>query len=254
MPTRTPNDKQPVEPPPAQAQDEFALASFSSSLRQFEPEPPERVSILSDAELLGQLAQTSDEQRYALSELYTRHGRYVFTVAARTTHTLDREQVADVVTDTLLAASNWARRQPSARAIVARFSPSDREVARRKVLGWLSVIARRIAIEHAQAHAPVQSLEFDVPASSDDSDAGEPPPSPRLRALSEAMSALNPEQRDAIRDSLPWYEPTTHEFAVPRGEAERMASALGISVEVLRQRRHRALKRLHSLLDSMSAE
>lgn len=256
MPTRTHDEQPPIEPPPALALEELALASFSPELRQDERDSTELLSGHSEPELLGLLAHDSLRQRLALSELYTRHARYLFTVAARATRGLDTDQLSDVVTDAFLAADGWARRQPDLQSVAARFSASDREAERRKVLGWLSVITRRIAVARAQeqSRTPVQRLDCDIAAPTNESEDAEPPPTPRLRALADALSNLSSDQLDALRESLPWYEPSTHEFAFPRGEAEQVAASLGITTDVLRQRRHRSLKRLHALLVSMTPE
>jgi hypothetical protein len=87
------------------------------------------------------------------------------------------------------------------------------------------------------------------PQESDDAE----PPLPRIRTLLDsALEKLTLEELEALRVSLPWYDPSTGEFAFPRGEAARVASSLGIAPDALRQRRFRSLKRLQSLLRDRS--
>jgi hypothetical protein len=71
-----------------------------------------------------------------------------------------------------------------------------------------------------------------------------------LALLVRALDKLSQDDVEALRVSLPWYEPETGEFAFPRGEAARAAFSLGIAPDALRQRRHRGLKHLESLLRS----
>ena len=54
-----------------------------------------------------------------------------------------------------------------------------------------------------------------------------------------------------LRASLPWYDPETRSFNVPRGEALRLAQSLGTNPDTLRQRRHRALQRIEQYLESV---
>lgn len=252
MPTTEHDDDRSVEPPPTQALVDLEAESFRPGPSTKGCDPAQRVADLPEPELLELLAHGGVHRRSALAELYTRHSRYIFKVASRASRTLDHDQVSGAVTDTFLAADRWAQRQPEALGIATRFSGSDPEAGRRKVLGWLSTIARRITVELAVelSRSPAQSLTADIAAPSESSEDAEPPPSTEHRGLSEALSKLTADQLEALRVSLPWYEPATQEFAFPRGEAERVAVTLGITAEVLRQRRHRSLRRLHSLLST----
>jgi len=160
-------------------------------------------------------------------------------------------EVSDVVVDTFHAAFEWAGRQTHTEDVIRNFNGPDRDATRRNTLGWLATIARRAAVESFANNnrAPVSRFDGDLDSASFGTAEDAEPPSAYLKdLLSQALAKLSTEERDAIYVSLPWYEPETGEFAFPRGEAALTAVSLGITTAALRQRRHRALHRLESLL------
>jgi hypothetical protein len=189
--------------------------------------------------------------RRAWEELYVRHRRYLFVVVRRCYGAaLDDDGLIDLVVDTLRRAYGWARRQTNADDVRKRFTGPDSDSTRRRVLGWLGAIAKQLFLDgfqvrrssaaefsrfledHARAHE--HTAEQDDPA--------------RLELLETALASLNPDETDALRVSLPWYDLETRSFAVPRNEASRLASLLHTTTENLRQRRHRAIKKLEKHL------
>ena len=259
MPTTAQEQESPEPPPRNLGAATLETECFPPGARQRGEERSEGapgVRAASEAELLGSMAeeQTNPEgAREAWAELYKRHARYISVVAGRAfgSRLGTPDRVADAVADTLQAAFDWAGRQPSAEQLVAKFNDPDPDAIRRKVLGWFAVVARRIVAERIvdagdrphQLHG-----EVEVPEVDDD-----PPPSGLQSLLGSALEKLSPLELEALRESLPWYEPESREFSFPRGEAQRVAASLGVTPDTLRQRRHRSMKRLKSLLQASGA-
>jgi DNA-directed RNA polymerase specialized sigma24 family protein len=191
--------------------------------------------------------------RDAWSELYCRHSRYVAKVASRALgeHARDADTVADLVNDAFHSVFDWAGRQSRDTDLAERFAAPDRDVVRSKVLSFLATVTRRLVAHTftARGRAPREFLHDDIdqmPAGAGEDT--EPPPSTERSKLDAVLELLSSDEAEALRVSLPWYQPETGEFAFPRGEAARVAATLGITPETLRQRRCRSLKRLQSLL------
>jgi len=203
-----------------------------------------------EAELLGLMATqiaAPEQARAAWGELFVRHRRYVFAVVSRSFgRYLGDEGTTDIVIDTFRRAFEWAGRQPNRSTLVDRFSGESSDATRRKVLGWLGAIAERLFKDRFREDA-ARTEEFDLflehwrtgyehPIGSDT----QLPPA----LLEQALATLSAGDAEALRLSLPWYDLETGCFAVPRGEASRVAALLGTNPEALRQRRHRALQKL----------
>lgn len=266
MPRTTRDEKPPAEPPPTAALDE----SFDQSLEalSFSERPSHdpldvasgaRFDARTEADLLALMAQQRSDPmtaRDAWAEMYCRHARYVSAVASRVfgNPCRDAHVVADVVSDTFQCMFDWAGRQSPSDDVAMRFHAPDREGVRRQVLGWLAVIAGRLARHHiaTRGREPRTVLDGEMDSRPEDGDDAEPPLSGLRTLLDSAMEKLRPEELEALRVSLPWYDPSTGEFAFPRGEAARTAASLGLAPDALRQRRCRSLKRLHSLLRDSS--
>src|SRR5262245_12103775 len=99
MPKTTHEEGAPLEPPPAEARDEFADLSLRPN-RESALGAAEELSDSTEAELLALMSrQHSDPQaaRSAWDEMYRRHSRYVMAVVARAFY--DRARDADALTD-----------------------------------------------------------------------------------------------------------------------------------------------------------
>lgn len=214
------------------------------------PALDEQLTALPEPQLLGLMSvQTTHPAlaRSAWGELYRRHARYLYSVTVRRFgHQLSDDAASDVVVDTLQAAFDWAGRRDSFEEVVSRFDDDDPEAAKRRVLGWLSVIARRLAV-HLLSTRLQPHISLTEAAAEDVGDA-EPPLSTLSDVLTSAVSKLADDEIEVLNVSLPWYEPETGKFSFPRAEAARVAASLGISTETLRQRRHRTLKRIRASL------
>jgi hypothetical protein len=159
--------------------------------------------------------------------------------------------VADLVNDAFHNVFDWAGRQSRETDLAERFAAPDRDVVRSKVLSFLATVTRRLVAHTftARGRAPREFLHDDIdqmPAGAGEDT--EPPPSAERSKIDDVLELLSSDEAEALRVSLPWYQPETGEFAFPRGEATRVAASLGITPESLRQRRCRSLKRLQSLL------
>lgn len=246
MPETTRDGEPPREPPPSPESVDLGPEGSSAGLGE-----------LTEAELLGLMSTQHTNPtaaRDAWGEMYLRHVRYLFLLVSRSYgDTLGgADQVSDVVVDAFQAAYDWAGRQSSPEDVEARFHDPDGDRIRRRVLGWLTVIARRLAARRITTHSE-GSVQLHEQFASEVSD-GEPPSTNLRTLLARALEKLSPEEIEALRASMPWYEPETGEFAFPRGEAHRIASSLGLTADALRQRRHRTLKRLESLLRTDGAK
>jgi DNA-directed RNA polymerase specialized sigma24 family protein len=261
MPRTTRDEEPPVEPPPAEALGELADQSLKPQHAGAPRRDPRDIGFSSladrtEAELLGCMSlQRSDPTaaRDAWNELYVRHSRYVFAVVARVFGDpfRDVDAVTDVVSDTFRAAYDWAGRHAD---VAGRFDAPDSETIRRKMLGWLSVTAGRLARDHVanRGRTPRTFLDGEMDSRPEERDDSEPPASRMRTLLQSALEKLSNDELEALRVSLPWYDPCTSAFAFPRGEAAKTASALGIAPDALRQRRFRSLRRLQSLLRDRS--
>jgi DNA-directed RNA polymerase specialized sigma24 family protein len=209
-----------------------------------------------EAELLALMAlQRTDQERAkaAWEELFVRHRRYLFAIVSRSYGSfLGPDGTIDLVVDTFRRAYEWAGRQLSPEAIASNFTASTPDSTRRRVLGWLGAIAERLFRDRFRDRAieTTKHDEFTQEWLSRQDSASEPTDSSSLAALRVALAALTPSDADALRVSLPWYDPSTRAFMVPRGEATRLAALLGTTTEALRQRRHRAIKRLGEQLQA----
>lgn len=208
------------------------------------------LSTASEAELLGLMAQGEDgseQARSAWEELYLRHRRYLFAVVARSYgRFLGEDGIADLVVDTFCRAYEWARKQSDRRHLTERFSADSRDSTRRKVLGWLSAIAEHLLKDRFRGYASEAEdfVLFLEHWKSGKEQPGGVANSPALTLLTVALGELGAHDAEALRMSLPWYDLNSHMFAFPRGEAARVANLLGITPELLRQRRHRAIKHI----------
>jgi DNA-directed RNA polymerase specialized sigma24 family protein len=209
----------------------------------------------SEAELLAVMATQDvrrEEARAAWEELYVRHRRYLYVVAARAYRGfLGEDGIVDLVVDTFRRAYEWAGRQGSPDQVRAQFTGSDAESTRRRVLGWLGAIAQQLFRDRFREHASEAAafsgfLEDQVRGREHPADDSEELPASRLES---ALAMLNTADADALRVSLPWYDVDSRSFAMPRGEAARVAVLLGVSVDALRKRRHRAIKKLEQYIE-----
>lgn len=270
MATRTHDEQPPIEPTPRRTWDELHEQSFGSGLRLLGPVPrgeqpgnvddetgaqPMSMPGLSEAQLIGLMSLQRTYPvfaRQAWEELYQRHSKYLFVVASRqmTEQQQRHYDPRDAVVDALHAAYDWAGRQPNADKVVADFEAPERDTVRRKALGWMSVITRRIVAERGATHAQARMhcVDVDIDSIGTDAEDAEPPPARHSVALAQALSRLTPTELEAIQVSLPWYDPESGEVAFARGEATKVAALLGISASTLRQRRCRALEHLERLL------
>jgi hypothetical protein len=254
MPRTTRDEEPPVEPPPVEARDELAGQRLTPLPAGLKNELGDRT----EAELLGLMSMQHldpDPARDAWAEMYRRHSRYVAAVVTRAfgERTRDADVLSDIVSDAFRTVFDWAGRHGSGEDLTDRFAAPDRDAIRRKVLGFHAVVARRLATRSFAVHdrGPREFTHSDIEqvASASEEDA-EPPPATERSKLDAVLELLSSDEAEALRVSLPWYQPETGEFAFPRGEAAKVAATLGITPEALRQRRYRSLKRLHSLLRS----
>lgn len=205
---------------------------------------------ISDADLLSVMTARAGDRaqaKAAWEELFLRHRRYLFAVLSRSYGSLlGDDGVADLVIDTLRRAYEWASAQVDADAVRARFAGDSHDAVRRRVLGWLGVIAERQFKERFREGAAKRSefLQFVIDRSRT-TDSATSPASPELDA---AIAQLSESEAEALRLSLPWYDPVSSSFAVPRGEAARIAAMLMVTPDTLRQKRHRAIKKIAASL------
>lgn len=217
-----------------------------------QPEPLQDLGSFTEAELLGLAAKSGVlGSRDAWDALYLRHRRYFFAVVSRTYgRFLPRDDVTDLVVDTFTKAFEWASKQNDPAQLTRRFSADTADGTRRIVLAWLATIAERQFRDRFRAAATEAD---DFRTFGEQWVSAQVHPASRLApqaviALREALSMLQPDDAEALRVSLPWYDLHTRSFNFPKNEAGRVAKLLGISADALRQRRYRALQRIKALM------
>lgn len=210
------------------------------------------LAVTSEAELLAVMSiqkHAPEQARAAWGALFERHRRYLFAVVSRSYGTfLGEDGTVDLVCDTFRRAFEWAGRQADPDEVRARFAANDSDSTRRRVLGWLGAIAEQLFRDRYRAESAakdefVQFLDQWKASQDHPAEAGD---STLLAHLQAALALLNAPEAEALRASLPWYDLESRMFSVPRGEAARLAAALGTTPENLRQRRHRAIKRIEA--------
>lgn len=212
------------------------------------------LTTLDEAELLGTMAMqahAADAARAAWGELFVRHRNYLFVVASRAYGSfLGEDGVVDLVSDTFRRAFEWCGRQPDPGQVRAQFTSPDADETRRRVLGWLGAIAQGLFRDRFRevADAAEKADQFHEDWQRCQAEEPEDAPESSRHHLDAALDTLSQHEADALRASLPWYDPDTQSFNLPRGEASRLAELLGTNPETLRQRRHRALQRIKEYL------
>lgn len=213
---------------------------------------------LADPDLMGTLVQGdahAELANAAWAELHRRHYRYLAaTIWAVYGPTLkDPHAAADLASQTLRRAVNWATRQASAEEVVARFRDASPEIESRRVRGWMGAIANRLFLDLVRRTSPTtRELHEEVEHhfSKNQREVEESPTRSRDRELlKQAVATLSPDDREAITVSLTWYDPDKGIFDVPSGEAAAIAKTLGTTTDALRQRRSRAMRRLKEAIE-----
>jgi DNA-directed RNA polymerase specialized sigma24 family protein len=161
------------------------------------------------------------------------------------------EGAADLVQRTFERAYQWAGKHAGDSKALAKLKGPTPDDARLRIRAWLGKIAENLFKDALRAakRSPIVELTDElfatVPSAEpdEDIDLSDLPPGARV-VLAEELAALKPQDLEIITMSLPWYDPKSRQFALAPGEAEKLAASLGIEVDALRQRRHRAMKGL----------
>lgn len=207
-----------------------------------------------DAQLLGYMAEANSEPEFAeaaLGELLRRNADYLFGVALRAygRQVGGAAGVEELVNEALWKAFRWSVQNAARPDPMKRFAGSDAQEVQRKVRLWLGRIVRNCFRDRLRGIEPAEPMEdidaLPARAGSDSS----PIEGPLLEQVRVALEGLKPEDQEAIWVSLPFLNLETGEFAFPPGAAEEVARHLGIGVDTLRQRRHRAMKRLRAAIE-----
>lgn len=213
------------------------------------------LAVTSEAELLALMSMQGrdpERARAAWGELFERHRRYLYAVVSRSYGSfLGEDGTVDLVCDAFRRAFEWAGRQTDSDEVRVRFSANDSDSTRRRVLGWLGAIAEQLFRDRyrEQSTAKDEFAQFLDHWKADHEHPAEAGDSTLLAHLQAALALLSGPEAEALRASLPWYDAESRTFAVPRGEAARLSAALGTTPENLRQRRHRAIKRIEAYFE-----
>jgi RNA polymerase sigma-70 factor (ECF subfamily) len=191
------------------------------------PEPASTAAGALDRALLARIARQDET---ALAALYDRHARVLYSLALRIVS--DRELAQEVLQDTFLRCWNGAE----------RYDPD-----RGEVVAWLIGVARHRAIDLLRSRPHQARLREGRPLPAPERLAGPPEPDAGdslllRRAMTAALAALSPAQREAIE--LAYYTGLTQtEIARVQGEPlgtvksrmrsglERLRAALGPMIE-----------------------
>lgn len=211
-----------------------------------------------DADLLGYMGMGEPEHaRAAWGEFYTRNVEYLYALTCRCYgEQLGGEQGAeDLVADTFQKVFHWAGKHATEAGALDGFQGGSPEHVRRRVRGWLGKIAENHfkellrgterepgELEAPENHSSPEPLQEATPEAKE-----------RLARLEASLQGLSSEDQEALRVCQPWYDDDTGTYTFGPGEAEELASSLGITVDTLRQRRYRARKRLEKAMQPESS-
>ena len=180
-----------------------------------------------DRALLGRIARQDQE---ALAALYDRHARVLYSLALRIVG--DRELAQEVLQDTFLRCWNGAE----------RYDPD-----RGQVMAWLTGVTRHRAIDLLRSRPHQARLREGGPLPAPDRLAGPRQPDAGetvllRRAMTTALAALSPAQREAIE--LAYFDGLTQTEI-----AQRQGEPLG----TVKSRMRSGLERLRAALGPMIA-
>jgi DNA-directed RNA polymerase specialized sigma24 family protein len=218
-----------------------------------------------DADLLCYMTMQADDPataRAAWGEFFIRNRVYLFNIVRRQygRRLGGDEGAEDLVAEVFHKVFRWAGRHGGKVGALDRFwvdggAESEKfALVQRRVRLWLGRMAVNRFKDALRAEDPATELELIV-----DGDGIRPFTSTALTApetlakLEAAIATLNPKDEEVLRVSLNWYDPEAGAFFFRPGEAEALARSLGLEVDALRQRRHRALKRLKEAISTESS-
>lgn len=182
----------------------------------------------------------------ALAELYRRHVRYIYAAVNKAYgFVLSPDEINGLVKDTFQRALVKAK----------TFKPSglqDRDRMRRRVLGWLSVIAKNLAREvlRGREQKPEETILperwAELPARN-----STPELSDEERMVREAMEeVLNDREQDVLRVTLFYYDPGREHQRLPDDVAADLAARLGTTPDNLRKIRATAMAKMTAHLQA----
>jgi RNA polymerase sigma-70 factor, ECF subfamily len=179
----------------------------------------------------------------AWAEFYRRHAPYLFGVCykafGKTLKT--RHRVSDLVTDVFKRVYEHAE----------SFKPSGlkcREAMRKRVRAWLGTIARRMFLDRLPPKdaPPECQLDQDHWQNIAQPEAGEESGGPLIAVVKAAMEKLTEREREVLRVTVHWYDPSSDYQRLPNEVAAELAKRLGTTPENLRKIRERALAKIEA--------
>lgn len=205
----------------------------------------------SDADLLSEIGLAEDfpeESRAAFEEFHRRHTGYVFT---RTMKWIEESEMRSKLLDGEQLVSSTMERAFRKAASFRDQSGGDSTLATLQVRAWLFRIATNLA--HSAMRSPAMKMRFqEMPIANSMEDVEEVDPvdvSPELVArVDAALESLNEVDRDILRTCLLFQAFGERAAALPADVRKELLTKYGLSEATLRQRKSRALKRLHDFL------
>ncbi len=211
-----------------------------------------------DADLLVYMGLADSDlvcARAAWDVFYRRHVEYLYRVCLRAYGDIlgGEAGVADLVAEAFRAAYENAH----------KFDPAgitDANRLRRRVRAWLGWIARRLVqdILRGRSRLPTRALELDhwQQVAEPERLGGEAgnEPSPKEKAVRQAVESLSEREQLVIRTTLQWYHPEKQHQRLPNDIAADLGRTLGTTPENLRQIRRRAMRKSADFLHVRTAE
>lgn len=215
------------------------------------------ISEANESELFGLMAAQHCDPATANAawvELRERHVEYLYrrvrNAYGRHFH-YNEDDLENIVEDTFRRAFDWAGKQPNPQGLSEQFCPKDPAVSRRIFKKWLGTTAQRFALDKIrQSSTSIEDINrfheiLHAPSSAEQLSSL----TPIIECLKRILTNLSHRDREALRACLPWYNIETGRFALPPGEAARIALDIGMNnPDTLRQRRHRALAYIRAQL------
>src|SRR5215213_1186901 len=205
-----------------------------------------------DDDLLVYMSMREDapsEADEALVELFRRHRKYLYNACCRAySDILDRSAVADLVTDTLMRASQKA-------GTFKCSGLTDARSQRAYVRGWLSKIAERLVMTalRSQRGVIIEHLDDEQWEAVPEQEAGDAEaegPSPETQLYCEAFDRLTGREQHVLRGTALWHKPGQEHQKLPDDVSEELAETLGTTSDNIRQIRHRARQKIKVYVQS----
>ena len=211
---------------------------------------PLDLATASDGDLLALMGRkdNTDLARAAWGAFYLRHCKFLYGVCFRAYgQRLGTHGVEDLVADTFRRA--YTHGAPTYQSDVLE----SFEVQLRRVQGWLTTIAERLACDILSG-CNLERTHFEQEEWQDVPEKADEPVSEKTTDVCRVMqSTLTEREEDVLRTTYHWYDPTKEHQKLPEAVLSSLAKRWNTTPDNIRQIRSRALRKLKDALESVVA-